>query len=65
MILSENKIVNNIANSEFLLAGYKGDIRKDRIKGGGGVIIAYKDSILNVVQVEIDTSVSAETINVD
>jgi hypothetical protein len=46
--------------SEFLPEGYIGDIRKDRVLGGGGVMVAYKS---NLVAVELETdSADTETI---
>ena len=45
VLLTETKIDSTINPSEFLPRGYKGDIRKDRCQGGGGVMIVSKDSI--------------------
>ena len=60
MILSETKLDNRINYTEFLPANFKGDIRKDRKLGGGGVMIAYRESLV-VVEVEI-APVAAETV---
>ena len=40
--MTETKIDEQVKASEFLPKGYTGDIRKDRCKGGGGVIITEK-----------------------
>ena len=40
--MTETKIDEQVKASEFLPKGYTGDIRKDRCKGGGGVMIATK-----------------------
>ena len=38
-IMTETKIDEQVKASEFLPKGYTGDIRKDRCKGGGGVMM--------------------------
>ena len=40
--MTETKIDEQVKASEFLPKGYTGDIRKDRCKRGGGVMIATK-----------------------
>ena len=52
MILVETKMDSSVNYSEFLRASYKGEITKDRFSHGGGVMIAYKDT-LAVVEAEI------------
>ena len=42
IIMTETKIDEQVKASEFLPKGYTGDIKKDRCKGGGGVMIATK-----------------------
>ncbi len=39
-------------SAEFLPPNYRGDIRKDRKAGGGGVMIAHRDSL---VATEVET----------
>jgi hypothetical protein len=60
IILTETKLDSTINYTEFLPKNYKGDIRKDRVKGGGGVMIAYKTHLV-AVEVELP-NVEAETI---
>ena len=59
LILTETKIDSDIKSSEFLPEGYKGDIRKDRNATGGGVMLAYKDTL---IASEVETKVGAETV---
>jgi hypothetical protein len=60
MILTETKIDSTVHYAEFLPEGYTGDIRKDRVMGGGGVMIAYRSSL---IAVEVKTpSEETETI---
>ena len=40
--MTETKIDEHVKASEFLPKGYTRDIRKDRCKGGGRVMIAMK-----------------------
>ena len=40
--MTETKIDEQVKASEPLPKGYNGDIRKDRCKGGGGVMFATK-----------------------
>ena len=47
--------------SEFLPKGYTGDIRKDRCKGGGGVMIATKQEY-DIQGIELEAKISAETV---
>ena len=42
LILTETKIDSSIRCSEFLPSNYFSDIRKDQVRGGGGVMIAIK-----------------------
>ena len=60
LILTETKLDPSVNSSEFLPEHYKGDIRRDNKKGAGGVIIAYKDSLV-AVQAEIP-QVNAQTV---
>ena len=46
LILTETKLDHSVNSSEFLPEHYKGDIRRDNKKGAGGVMIAYKDSLV-------------------
>ena len=50
--LSETKLDATVDSTEFLTSAYRGDIRKDRDRKGGGVMIATKSS-LTVECVEI------------
>ena len=52
LILTETKLDPSVNSWEFLPEHYKGDIWKDNKKGAGGVMIAYKDSLV-AVQAEI------------
>ena len=52
LIISETKLDATVDSTEFLPSGYRGDIRKDRDRKGGGVMIATKSS-LTVERVEI------------
>ena len=45
MIITETKLDSTINSSEFLPEGYRGDIRKDRNRHWGGVMIAAKCSL--------------------
>ena len=45
IIMTETKIDSSVKYSEFPPPGYQGDIRKDRSQGGGGVMIAMKDTL--------------------
>ena len=64
IIMTETKIDEQVKASEFLPKGYTGDIRKDRCKGGGGVMIATKQeyNILNIQGIELEANISAETV---
>ena len=53
IIMTETKIDVLVKASEFLPKGYTGDIRKDRCKGGGGVMIATKQEY-GLVQIQKD-----------
>ena len=46
ILLTETKIDNIFRPAEFLPPQYCGDIRKDRVAGGGGVMIATKNGIV-------------------
>ena len=52
IIMTETKIDSSVKYSEFLPSHYLGTIRKDRVKGGGGVMIAYRESLC-VTEAEI------------
>ena len=52
---------NKVKASEFLLKGYTGEIRKDRCKGGGGVLIAMKQEY-DIQRIELEANISAETV---
>ena len=45
----------------FCYTGYTGDIRKDRCKGGGGVMIATKQEY-DIQGIELEANISAETV---
>ena len=59
LILTETKLDLSVNLSEFLPEHYKGDIRRYNKKGAGGVMMAYKDSLV-AVQAEIP-QVKAQT----
>ena len=61
IIMTETKIDEQVKASEFLPKGYTGDIRKDRCKGGGGVMIATKQEY-NIQSIELEANISAETV---
>ena len=44
LCLTETKLDDSVYTSEFLPKGYSG-FRKDRVKGGGGVIVVVKDTL--------------------
>ena len=48
LILTEMKLDPSVNSSKFLPEHYEGDIRSDYKKGAGGVMIAYKDSLVAV-----------------
>ena len=60
LILTETELDPSLYSSEFLSKHYKGDIQRDNKKGAGGVMIAYKDSLV-AVQAEIP-QVNAQTV---
>ena len=59
--MTETKIDEQVKVSEFLPKGYTGDIRKDRCKGGGGVMIATKQEY-DIQGIELEANISAETV---
>ena len=59
--MTETKIDEQVKASEFLPKGYTGDIRKDRCKGGGGVMIAMKQEY-DIQGIELEAIISAETV---
>ena len=59
--MTETKIDEQVKASEFLPKGYTGDIRKDRCKGGGGVMIATKQEY-DIQGIELKANISAETV---
>ena len=59
--MTETKIDEQVKASEFLPKGYTGDIRKDRCKGGGGVMIATKQEC-DIQGIELEANISAETV---
>ena len=59
--MTETKIDEQVKASEFLPKGYTGDIRKDRCKGGGGVMIATKQEY-DIQGIELEANISAETV---
>ena len=60
IILTETHLDSTIKSSEFLPDGYRGDIRKDRNRFGGGVMLAIK-SCYDVDLIELE-DVDAETV---
>ena len=62
LIITETKIDEQVKASEFLPKGYTGDIRKDRCKGGGGVMIATKQEYNIQLGIELEVNISAETV---
>ena len=56
--MTETKIDEQVKASEFLPKGYTGDIRKDRCKGGGGVMIATKQEY-DIQGIELEANISA------
>ena len=61
IIMTETKIDDQVKASEFLPKGYTGDTRKDRCKGGGGVMIATKQEY-DIQGIELEANISAETV---
>ena len=61
IIMTETKINEQVKASEFLPKGYTGDIRKDRCKGGGGVMIATKQEY-DIQGIELEANISAKTV---
>ena len=59
--MTETKIDEQVKASEFLPKGYTGDIRKDRCKGGGGVMIATKQEY-DIQGIELEANISAKTV---
>ena len=59
-LMTDTKIVEQVKASEFLPRGYTGDIRKDRCKGGGEVMIATKQEY-NIQSIGLKANISAET----
>ena len=59
--MTETKINEQVKASEFLPKGYTGDIRKDRCKGGGGVMIATKQEY-DIQGIELEANISAKTV---
>ena len=60
IILTETKIDGKISPSEFLPDGYQGEVRKDRNRAGGGVMLAFK-KCYNVESIEL-SDVDEETV---
>ena len=58
IIMTETKIDEQVKASEFLPKGYTGDIRKDRCKGGGGVMIATKQEY-DIQGIELEANIWA------
>ena len=61
IIMTETKIDEQVKASEFLPKGYTGEIRKDRCKGGGGVLITTKQEY-DIQRIELEANISAETV---
>ena len=61
IIMTETKIDEQVKASEFLPKGYTGEIRKDRCKGGGGVLIATKQEY-DIQRIKLEANISAETV---
>ena len=61
IIMTETKLDEQVKASEFLPKGYTGDFRKDRCKGGGGVMIATKQEY-DIQGIELEANISAETV---
>ena len=61
IMMTETKIDEHVNASEFLPKGYTGDIRKDRCKGGGGIMIATKQEY-DIQGIELEANISAETV---
>ena len=59
--MTETKIDEQVKAPEFLPKGYTGDIRKDRCKGGGGVMIATKQEY-DIQGIELEANILAETV---
>ena len=59
--MTETKIDAQVKASKFLPKGYTGDIRKDRCKGCGGVMIATKQEY-DIQGIELEANISAETV---
>ena len=59
--MTETKIDEQVKASELLPKGYTGDIRKDRCKGGGGVMIATKQEY-DIQGIELEANILAETV---
>ena len=56
-----NDIVICKDSTDYLPKSYTGDIRKDRCKGGGGVMIATKQEY-DIQGIELDANFSAEIV---
>ena len=61
IIMTETKIDEQVKALEFLPKGYTGDIRKDRCKGGDGVMIVTKQEY-DIQGIELEANISAETV---
>ena len=61
IIITETKIDEQVKASEVLPKGFTGDIRKDRCKGGSGVMIATKQEY-DIQGIELEANISAETV---
>ena len=59
LIMTETKLDSSISTAEFLPPGYQGQIRKDRTRSGGGVMLAFK-SCSSVEEIERE-NIDAET----
>ncbi len=58
-LFAQPQIYKTINPSEFLPNHYKGDMRKDRVLGGGGVMIAMKS---NIIAEEVEININAEIV---
>ena len=59
--MTERKIDEQVKASEFLPKGYTEEIRKDRCKGGGGVLIVTKQEY-DIQRIELEANISVETV---
>ena len=59
--MTETKNDEQVKAPKFLPKGYTGDIRKDRCKGGGGVMMATKQEY-DIQGIELEANIAAETV---